>query len=196
MEKKHKRTKEDNGQEMKSESKSVRAEVKKSALNAKDEYDYRKLCADRPGLIPCSYEEDREDLYFSYKMAGKHPFSEIKSGTREMKYQLLINFAMLSELLDSYALFLREDNIYYDENYIVYIKERDIYARGEKPDENEFLAAYKSFVAGVLGSKYSVSQILDSGIEICKDEKWFGSVYACKTPEEIVEILHKAKKGL
>ena len=51
--------------------------------------------------------------------------------------------------------------------------------------------AYKSFVAGVLGSKYSVTQIQESGIEICREEKWFEPIYRCETSEEIADILRK-----
>nr|WP_294494296.1 type VII secretion protein EssB/YukC [uncultured Mediterraneibacter sp.] len=171
----------------------IRTEVKKSALNARDRYDYEKLCIHRDGLLPCSYEEDREDLYFSYDTRGMKPFNSIKGEAREKKYQLLINFALLGKLLDSYKLSFREDNLYYDENYMLYLKERDIYARGEKPDEARFLAAYKSFVAGVLGSKYSVSQILESGIEICKGEKWFAPVYECATSDEVADVIRSAK---
>lgn len=65
---------------------------------------------------------------------------------------------------------LTVDNLYYDENGLLYLKDRDIYGRGEKPNDLQFVNAYKSFVAGVLGSKYSVTQIQESGIEICKDE--------------------------
>lgn len=171
----------------------IRTEVKKSALNARDRYDYEKLCVQRPGLLPCSYEEDREDLYFSYNTKGKKPFTFIKKENREKKYQLLINFALLAELLDSYKLSFGEDNLWYDENYMLYLQERDIYARGEKPDRDEFLIIYKSFVAGVLGSKYSVSQILESGLEICKGEKWFSPVYECATVEEVANVIRNAK---
>ena len=72
---------------------------------------------------------------------------------------------------------LTEENLYYDVNGLLYLKDRDIYGRGEKPDDVYFLNAYKSFVAGVLGSKYSVKQIQESGIEICKEEKWFEPIY-------------------
>lgn len=172
----------------------LKEEVKKSAIHAKDSYDYKKLCVERRGLLSCQYEEDREDLYFYYDTKGMVPFAQIKMENREKKYQVLINFSKLSELKSDFVLKLTEDNLYYDENGLLYLKERDIYGRGEKKDENYFLNAYKSFVAGVLGSKYSVAQIQESGIEICKDEKWFEPIYNCKTIEEIADILRKVKK--
>lgn len=49
-------------------------------------------------------------------------------------------------------------------------------------------------MAGVLGSKYSVKQIQESGIEICKEEKWFEPIYKCKTVEEIADVLCNVKK--
>lgn len=167
----------------------LKEEIKKSSVNAKDSYDYKKLCVRRQGLIPCRYEEDREDLYFYYQIKGMTPFAAIKNEDREKKYQILINFARLAELHSDYVLRLNEDNLYYDENGLVYVKERDIYGRGERPDNEYFLNSYKCFVAGILGSRYSVSQIQESGIEICKGEKWFEPVYICSTPEEIADVL-------
>ena len=151
----------------------LKEEIKKSAIHAKDSYDYQKLCVKRNGLLSCHYEEDREDLYFYYTVKGMNPFTQVKSESREKKYQILINFSKLKELQADFLLKLTEENLYYDENGLLYLKDRDIYGRGEKPDDTYFLNAYKSFVAGVLGSKYSVKQIQESGIEICKEEKWF-----------------------
>ena len=172
----------------------LKEEIKKSAIHAKDSYDYKKLCVDRQGLLPCRYEEDREDLYFYYEIKDKTLFDQIKKEHRETKYQILINFSLLKELQADFVLKLTEDNLYYDENGLVYLKERDIYGRGERPDEEYFLTSYKCFVAGVLGSKYSVSQIQESGIEICKSEKWFEPIYKCSSPGEIASILRKVKK--
>lgn len=176
------------------ESKLLKEEVKKSAIHAKDSYDYKKLCVERQGLLSCYYEEDREDLYFYYNTKGMTPFTHINTETREVKYQILINFSKLSELQSDFVLKLSENNLYYDENGLIYLKERDIYGRGEKKDDHYFLNAYKSFVAGVLGSKYTVAQIQQSGIEICKDEKWFEPIYNCKTTQEIADILRKVKR--
>ena len=120
----------------------------------------------------------------------------MKSESREKKYQILINFSKLKELQADFLLKLTEENLYYDENGLLYLKDRDIYGRGEKPDDTYFLNAYKSFVAGVLGSKYSVKQIQESGIEICKEEKWFEPIYNCQTVEEIADVLRNVKKGL
>ncbi len=173
----------------------LKEEIKKSSVNAKDSYDYKKLCVRRQGLIPCRYEEDREDLYFYYQIKGMTPFSAIKNEDREKKYQILINFALLTELHSDYVLRLNEENLYYDENGLVYVKERDIYGRGERPDKEYFLNSYKCFAAGILGSRYSVSQIQESGIEICKGEKWFEPVYVCNTPEEIADVLRGVRKN-
>ena len=171
----------------------LKEEIKKSSIHAKDSYDYKKLCVDRMGLLPCRYEEDREDLYFYYDIERMIPFQNIQSESREKKYQVLINFCLLKNLQKDFVLDLQADNLYYDENGLLYLKDRDIYGRGEKPNDLRFLDAYKSFVAGVLGSKYSVTQIQESGIEICKDETWFESIYLCETAEEIADILREAK---
>ena len=171
----------------------LKEEIKKSSMHAKDSYDYKKLCVNRMGLLPCRYEEDREDLYFYYGIERMSPFQDIMAESREKKYQVLINFCLLKNLQKDFVLDLTVDNLYYDENGLLYLKDRDIYGRGEKPNDLQFVNAYKSFVAGVLGSKYSVTQIQESGIEICKDEKWFESIYCCETAEEIADILRQVR---
>ncbi|MGI6050900.1 MAG: type VII secretion protein EssB/YukC [Bilifractor sp.] len=171
----------------------LREEVRKSSMRAQDPIDYEKICARRDGLLPCTYEEDREDLYFHYDLTGMKPVSEIKNESREGKYQFLINFQKLEELTDSYRFDLTEDNIYYDENYLVWVKKRDIYGRGEKPDRRKFLEQYKCFVAAVLGTHYSLKQLQESGVEICKNEKWFTPIYQCNTSGDVADILRKAR---
>ena len=54
------------GEETQQKATYLKEEIKKSSMHAKDSYDYKKLCVDRRGLLPCKYEEDREDLYFYY----------------------------------------------------------------------------------------------------------------------------------
>ena len=34
----------------------LKEEIKKSAIHAKDSYDYKKLCVKRSGLLSCRYE--------------------------------------------------------------------------------------------------------------------------------------------
>lgn len=182
------------GEETQQKATYLKEEIKKSSMHAKDSYDYKKLCVDRRGLLPCKYEEDREDLYFYYDIERMSPFQDIKVESREKKYQVLINFCLLKELQTDFVLKLTVDNLYYDENGLLYLKERDIYGRGEKPSDLQFVNAYKSFVAGVLGSKYSVTQIQESGIEICREEKWFEPIYRCETSEEIADILRKVRE--
>ncbi len=104
----------------------LKEEIKKSAIHAKDSYDYQKLCVKRNGLLSCHYEEDREDLYFYYTVKGMNPFTQVKSESREKKYQILINFSKLKELQADFLLKLTEENLYYDENGLLYLKDRDI----------------------------------------------------------------------
>ena len=65
-------------------------------------YDYKKLCVDRRGLLPCKYEEDREDLYFYYDIERMSPFQDIKVESREKKYQVLINFLLAERATDRF----------------------------------------------------------------------------------------------
>ena len=51
-----------------------------------------------------------------------NPFTQVKSESREKKYQILINFSKLKELQADFLLKLTEENLYYDENGLLYLK--------------------------------------------------------------------------
>ena len=75
------------GEETQQKATYLKEEIKKSSMHAKDSYDYKKLCVDRRGLLPCKYEEDREDLYFYYDIERMSPFQDVKVESREkIKY--------------------------------------------------------------------------------------------------------------
>ena len=41
------------GEETQQKATYLKEEIKKSSMHAKDSYDYKKLCVDRRGLLPC-----------------------------------------------------------------------------------------------------------------------------------------------
>lgn len=170
--------------------------IKKSMLNARDRFDYQKLAYSMSGLLPCTYEEELEEVIFRYQIEGKKSLHEIVEEDKEHIYQLLINFYGLWDTLQNYKISFRPDNFYYDENYMLYAKSRDIYRSGQKPDENEFLEVYQSMVGGLLSSRYSIEQIQESGLNVLKNEKGFESVCASESAEELVSLLRVKKKEL
>lgn len=164
--------------------------IKKSELEARDKFDYQKLvypfafC-----LLSCTYEEKAEEIIFHYDTTGMKNINEIGEEEKEKKYQLLINFAQLWNTFQEYKISLSPENLYYDENYLIYAKKRDIYGKGKEADQDEFLIAYKSMICGVLGNRYNVDQIQESGLSILKAEKGFEEILECESLKNLASLL-------
>jgi len=166
---------------------------KKSELNAKSKFDYEKLVHYSQNFLPCSYKEEEEEVTFYYECDGYICSNNLKREEKENQFQFLINFFRLYDVYTEYKIMFHPDNIFYDENYIPSIKERDLYGEGEKPDEESFLFLYKTFVGAVLGREYGVMQLQESGLEILRKELQLKPFIEAKTREELVELLRKEK---
>lgn len=170
-------------------------QIKKSALNAKDSFDYRKLSYPAKGFLDSTFEEKTEDIMFTYTVDDKLPLSQLQKESTDSKFRFLINFAALLDAIKLYDVSLTEENVYYDENYVPYIMKRDIYAPGKEVDAVQFMEDYKCFVGGLLSKRYSVSQLQKSGLAILKKDARFQKVLQCQNAEALAEELRAMKKA-
>lgn len=166
---------------------------KKSEMQGSRALDLQKLCISLPGLLEAEYEEKTEEVVFRYDMTGMKSLEELKKQPKEAKYQFLINFYQMRKLFLGYDVALTIDNVFYDENYLPYGKERDLLANS-KGREEAFLFYYKTFIGGILGRRYSVTQLQESGIELLKKNKAFRPFYQAETAEELTELLRQHKE--
>ncbi len=169
--------------------------IKKSKLNARDTFDYEKLVYDMPGLLQCSYEEEPEEIIFTYLTEGKRPLADMKYENKEKQYQFLINFSRLQEIHRKYKISFRTQNLYYDENMMVYAKKRDIYPRGEEPEEAVFLEHYKAIICGVLNRKYTIDQLQESGLVLLKGNKNFQEIIQAASVNEVEKFIGDKKEA-
>lgn len=172
------------------------ATVKKSTLTAQELLDYKKLEARRPYLIPCDIEENGEDISFVYDLDGLKESQLIKEEDTIYQYQFLINLSKLAGLMRLFKFRMVPENVYYDENFIPYIKTRDIYGQEEEFNEEDFLFYYKCFVGGILHEKYSVQDIIDGGLEILNKNKYLDMICKCGTYEEVADKLREKRASL
>lgn len=175
------------------EEKTIAERVKKSEMNAADSFDYERLVCYGGNLLPCSYEEEPEEVVFSYDMQGKKSMKQISEEDREKQYQLLINFEKLWELYQHYMFPCTPENLYYDENFQIYVKRRDIYGSGKKPEMETFVEYYQAFICGTFSRKYNIQQMLESGTGILQKDKTFREICEANTPDELVELLRSRK---
>jgi len=167
--------------------------IKKSTLGAKGHFDYEKLVYAMPCFLPCTYEEGLEEVVFTYDVTGMKPASELKQEEKEVQYQFLINFHIMESLLETYKISLREENLYYDENFLPYIKHRDLYNKGEGKEDGMFLVTYKIFIGGILSKKYGLKTLQESGLELLKQEAVFKEFYEAATVGELTDVLRQRK---
>lgn len=170
-------------------------QIKKSSMNAKDTFDYQKLVYPAQGFLNGTFEEQTEEVLFTYTTEGTNPLTKMQQEGKDKKFRFLINFATLFLAIQTYDVCLTEDNIYYDENYMPYLMRRDIYAPGKKPDSTQFLEHYKCFVGGLLSKKYTVAQLQKSGIAILSKDSRFQTIFKCQDIEEVAEELRRMKQA-
>lgn len=171
----------------------ITEEIKKSDLNAKTSFDYKKITQDYDGLIKCSYEELDESIIFHYDTNGLKCLESIVKEDVLRKYSILINFARLLKVYMNFSCSLSPENLFYDENNILYIKKRDLYPKDKGGDEMYFIEGYKAYIAGTLNEKYNVDTLLKGGIEVLKGEKEFAAFFNANDVSEVRDELKKRR---
>lgn len=164
-------------------------------MNCKTALDYKKICMPMAGFLDADFREEKEEVEFRYCVRGMRPATEILKEEKEKKYQFLINFGRLEPLYCNYQSILSMENLYYDENYIPHIKERDLCKEGRKETWEDFLFLYQSFVGGILGRRYSVTQIQQGGLGILKRDGSFREYYNAESTEVLTELLRERKQN-
>lgn len=181
---------------MDSRAKILEKKIKKSSLRADNIFEYEYLMKETRGLLPCHITEEGEDVCFEFDLTGMHPLSELKKEEMEYRLRFLQNFYEIYRIWTEYDLPLTEENIYYDRNYVPYIAFRDMkQLKKEDEEEYEFRNAYQELAVGILGNKYSYTQVRESGLMIAAKDKALGYILAYKTTEEMYkEIGERAEQ--
>lgn len=169
--------------------------IKKFKVTASDFFEYKKLESRNAFLIPCLISEEEEELCFRYNLEGLKEYENIEQDDWENKYQFLINFSKLEKLIEEYKISFRSENIYYDENYLPLIKQRDVYDAGErKIPQEKFLEIYKCYIGGMFQKKYKVNDLLEAGDELLAKNKSYGEFKELSSVEEIAALLRQKKQ--
>ena len=100
--------------------------IKKSALQAEGIFDYQKLMYPDTGLIAVKIEEEGEELLLTYNLEALTPMTEIRKEDITTRLAVLENIELLAACRKSYYFTLEPENLYYDRNHLVYVKQRDI----------------------------------------------------------------------
>lgn len=169
--------------------------IKKSDLQAETTYDYKKIEYPYERFLTCHIEEKEESLEFTYETEGHHPFTEIRAVSKLEKLRILIDAVRLFTIKNEYTFSLSPANLYFDENYRVYVLERDI-CKGEGTVAEEFLEEYKALIGYSMQKKYSYEDYLEGGMSLFKKNKFLKMLMSLETLNEIVALLEKKYKEI
>lgn len=163
--------------------------VKKSSLVANGSYDFYKLSEKNPGLLECVIEEQNEEVIFHYDVTDKKSFHDIRTEKQSNIILALLGLMELVALYEEYRFSLCTDNLYYDRNYRVYVKRRDLYDRGVKSDEKQFMDELKAIVGFAIQKKYTFEDYLNGGMTLLQKNRFLKPIYEIETLEEIFSYL-------
>ena len=171
-----------------SEDKKIISEtIKESSLNAKDNYDYRKLELPKNHFIDLKIESKEEDLIFHYNFSNLLEASNLKKENSLTKLRFLISVSELEKLIGEYEFSLEPKNLYYGKDEQVQIKMRDI--RINK-DDNDFLNQYKALIGDTWQDEYSYEDYLEGGAQLLAKNKFLKKVLETNSIEEVVNTLN------
>ena len=170
--------------------------MRKAEMAAQNNYDWGKLVFPRNQFLESSYQEEREEVIFTYDITGYQEFTEIKKEKRETVIVNLIDCARLEEVSHSYKIELNPENIFYNLHNQVAVMFRDVYGKGEEFREDEFLNQYRALVGFALQDKYSYEDYRDGGMELLNKDKFLEKIAKQEKLEEIVTCLREEYERL
>ena len=166
--------------------------MKKSELTAKNIYDYKKLHFNDPHLLACEIMEEKETLVFSYYIKYLKAFAEIRREHKITQLGILIGVTKLAKLAESYSFQLNPENLYYDVNGQLMVKQRDIYEAGKEFQEADFTAQYKALVGYTLQKKYNYEDYFQGGMQLLNKSEILKPFFEAADVEEIKKLLNEA----
>lgn len=145
--------------------------MKISELNVKTKNEVNRIAYKNENFIPCITEIKDEDICFLYDITGLKSAEEIREKRDVEKFRFLINVCNLFELADEFIFSLEPDNLYYDYNFNVKIKMRDLRLNEEIVDKDKLILQYKSLIGYALTRNYKYEDFYNGGESLLKKNK-------------------------
>ncbi len=165
--------------------------VMRSGLCAKEEQDFEKLKCSQIQFLDCRIEEEKEAVAFFYDMQEKVPLNGMREEKKADRIKALLEVGKLYRLFREYRFELSPENLYYDRNYRVFVKSRDIFERGVFGEEAEFLTRYKALTGHVMQNKYSYEDYLQGGSDLYRKNSFLKTIKETETLDEFEQQLEK-----
>lgn len=170
--------------------------IMKSVICASGYFDFEKLRYSRPQFLDCRIEEEKEEVVFYYDVQEKRSFMKMREEKKTDRLKALLEIKKLEGVFGEYHFELRPENLYYDRNYRVFVKSRDLFERGMAGDEKEFLAQYKALVGYALQKKYSFEDYLKGGSDLYQKNAFLKAAAEAASVEELYGLLEEEYRRL
>ena len=172
-------------------SEELREVIKKSDLCTKTEQDFNKILTLGSVFLECRTKDDKENVEFYYNTEGKKPLTELRNESTINRLKALVEIRKLENEFIQYKFSINPMNLYYDRNYRIYIKKRDLYDKGLSGSEQDFLEQYKALIAHNMQKKYTFSDYYDGGFDLYKKNKFLNKINENKDLDGIEKTLIK-----
>ncbi len=166
--------------------------VNKTTLRAADRFDFERLQRKSAFWVDCEIEDEKETVVFRYDMNGYCAMTKLREEDLLVRYAALTDIAGLYELRKEYDFSLCPENLYYDINAKVRIKERDIGMDEEEDAEEIFVQEYKSVIGEVLQKRYDFDDYMQGGQKLLKKHSFLAQLHDMQTVEEIRAFLYES----
>lgn len=103
----------------------------------------------------------------------------------------LIDAGKLQNIAKLYQFTLNPDNLFYDIQGRVFVKERDVYSTEKEYEPEPFLNEYKSLIGCTLVKKYKFEDYHNGGQDLLAEDKFLSEILACTDVDQILDKLHQ-----
>lgn len=142
--------------------------LKKSEVNIKTETDFIEIESLSGQFLDCRMEQEKETITFIYDVEDKMPFTQLREERRIDRLRALLEVGKLQTVYQKYCFSLNPENLYYDRNFRIYVKKRELYEAGISGDPADMAKQYKALCAFVLQKKYSFDNYFLGGNDLYK----------------------------
>lgn len=171
------------------EAKKVTDKYRQSELNARDEYDLKKICKANEIFLSCEYEFENELVAITYDIEEKQEYQEIFRESQLTRIKALIDVGGFYRYRNHYVFPITPDNLYYDMYGKIFVKFRDIRSEAIYPLNENFIKEYKALIGCTLSGQYSYDDYFQGGMDLLKKDKYLAKIMNAEDLDELVSLL-------
>nr|CRY95952.1 hypothetical protein [uncultured prokaryote] len=140
-------------------------------------------------FLPYSMEEEKEQVCFCFDVGEKKSLKNLREERKIDRLRVLLEIGELLPWFEKYRFSLAPENLYYDRNYRVFVKNRDLYEKGMRGEEEDALAQYKALAGYTMQKRYSYEDYYAGGRDLYKKNSFLKSMDAVKDIQGLQEFL-------